>query len=115
MATIPKKYLKELGDLLADGHRRFGKVAPRKPYKEDEDDGGTGAAQLLFEEHPLLSSMPIGAPSDLTFLTNNNQFSQDKAEERVEQATPELKKQLELTLGQQLDKRPKIAPTPYNG
>ncbi|OGT05898.1 MAG: hypothetical protein A2X78_00695 [Gammaproteobacteria bacterium GWE2_37_16] len=115
MAAIPKKYLKELGDLLADGHRRFGKVAPRKPYKEDEEDGGTGSAQLLFEEHPLLSSMPIGAPSDLTFLTNNNQFSQDKAEERVEQATPELKKQLEATLEKKLGKHLNITPTPYNG
>ena len=106
---ILKKHLKELGDLLGEGHRRFGKVAPRRPYKED-DESGEGAPQLLFEEHPLLSQMPIGAPSDLTYLTQINEFSADKAQERVDELTLQLKNNLELQLGHKLGQQRKFTP-----
>lgn len=106
--SIPKIFLEKLGELLASGHRQFGKVATRRPYKDD-DEGGSGSPQNLFEEHPLLSQMPIGAPSDLTFLPNENKYSEEAAVES-NQLSPQLKKQLELTLGHKLDERPKMAP-----
>ena len=110
--AIPKKYLKELGELIAEGHRRFGKVAPRRPYQED-DEGGEGSAQLLFEEHPLLSKMPIGAPSDLTYNTQLSKFSAEAADERANELKLELQKKLEQKLEQKLTAKPKFNPTPY--
>ncbi|MFA6409143.1 MAG: hypothetical protein WCW01_03095 [Gammaproteobacteria bacterium] len=114
--AILKKQLKELGDLIGEGHRRFGKVAPRRPYLEDDDSGGEGGSRLSpFAEHPLLASVPIGASSDLTFLTAENKFSSDEAEKRVDEASPQLTKQLENVLGFKMAARPKVTPTPYAG
>ena len=91
----------QLGELIGAGHRQFGRVAPRRPYAEDDDEGGTGTAQLL-PEHPLLSRQPLGASSDLTFLVNENNFTTEKAEERSDDLNPELRKSLENKLGHEL-------------
>jgi hypothetical protein len=96
---IPIKYQRELSALLAEGHRRFGKVMPRRPYHDDDGEGGgAGTPKYLFEQHPLLAEVPIGASSDLTFLTTDNQYSMDEAEKRSDEATLQLQKQLELAL-----------------
>ena len=94
-----KEQKTKLGELIAKGHRKFGKVAPRKPYLDDDDEGGTGGAQLLFEQHPLLSQQPVGASSDLTAIISDNNNSVDQAEKRVDEATLQLKKALEMKLG----------------
>ena len=100
----------KLGELIAKGHRKFGKVAPRKPYLDDDESGGTGEAQLLFEQHPLLAQQPIGASSDLTAIISDNNASLDEAEKRSDEATPQLKKALEmkLGLGKQYSKTPTL-------
>jgi len=102
----------KLGELIAKGHRKFGKVAPRKPYLDD-DEGGTGGAQLLFEQHPLLAQQPVGASSDLTAIISENKTSMDEAEKRSDEATPQLKKALEmkLGLGKQYTAAPKLTTT----
>lgn len=112
MADKLKKAQKiALGELLAKGHRAFGKVAPRRPYRDEDDEGGdTGAARLLFEQHPLLANQPIGAASDLTFIISENRDTFEEAEKRSDQAAPELKKALEQKL--QLGKQRKATPTP---
>jgi hypothetical protein len=111
--AIPIKYQRELSDLLAEGHRRFGKVAPRRPYHEEDEDGGSGAPQYLFEQHPLLAEQPIGASSDLTFLTTDNKYSLDEAEKRSDEATLELQRKLEMALS--LGRRQIATPSPYEG
>lgn len=91
MAAIPIKYKRKLTELLGIGHARFGKVAHRRDYRED--DGGEGGAGLELLQHPWLSNMPIGADSDLTMETNNSAHSLEAAEERVNEASNELKMQ----------------------
>lgn len=110
--SIPIKYQKQLSELLAKGHKRFGKVLPRRPFIEDE--GGAGTASLLLE-HPLFLEQPLGASSDLTFIANENKYSNDEAEKRADEAVPELRKQLELNLqlGQQKIATPHL--DPYTG
>ncbi len=103
-----KQLLAELSKLLGAGHRSFGKVAPRRPYQDDDRD--SGGSQLLFKEHPLLSSLPLGASSDLTFLINDNKFSVDAAEQRYNEAKPELQKALDYVLG--MHNRPQAMPKP---
>jgi hypothetical protein len=83
--AIAKEFKAQLGELLAIGHRKFGKVAPRKPYREEDDtDRGTGSAELLFESHPLLAEQPVGASSDLTAIITENSKAVEEAENRSE-------------------------------
>jgi hypothetical protein len=83
--SIAKEFKAQLGELLAVGHRRFGRVAPRKPYREEGDtDTGTGEAELLFESHPLLAEQPVGASSDLTAIVTENSRAVEEAENRSE-------------------------------
>ena len=102
----------ELSALIGEGHRKFGKVAPRRPYTDDDKDGG--AARNVFESHPLLEQQPVGASSDLTFIITENSQALDQAEKRADQAAPELKKQLDLALGlkAQAQKKHIAEPTP---
>lgn len=90
MADIAIAYKRRLTELLGIGHRRFGPVAMRRDYRDDDGEGGAGL-QLL--EHPWLSNMPIGADSDLTMDTSNSSHSQEAAEERVNEASNELRMQ----------------------
>jgi len=101
----------ELSALIGEGHRKFGKVAPRRPYTDDDDKGG-GAAQNVFESHPLLEQQPVGASSDLTYIITENNQTLDEAEKRADQAAPELKKQLELALAASLKAQKKYSPEP---
>jgi hypothetical protein len=91
----------ELGELLADGLRKFGKVLPRRPYKEDDEGGGEGSNMLL--EHPLFMDVQLGAPSDLTTIASENNHSKEEAEKRADELTPQLQKSLQnqLALGYQ--------------
>lgn len=94
--ALLNKYKAELGLLLAKGHAKFGMVAPRRPYPkdEDEDEGGTGVADLSVEDHPLLSKLPVGASSpELTGVTSDNSQTTDEALDRVEELTLELQNQ----------------------
>lgn len=93
MAQILNQYKAQLGELLAKGHGKFGKVAPRRPYPDDEDDGGEGAAGLTVETHPLLANLPVGAASDLTFITSENSNITEEALDRVEELNPALQNQ----------------------
>lgn len=110
MASKLKREQKiELGELLAAGHRKFGRVAMRRPYsKEDDEEGGGGAGLLL--DHPLFMDRPIGAPSDLSMMVNENDHSVEKAEERSEDLNPQLQKALEQKLGLELGHKPPKAP-----
>lgn len=112
--SIPAKRKKELGDLLAKWYRNFGKVSPRRPYLDEDEDGGEGAPSLVFEAHPLLAEQPIGASSDLTYVTADNQYSVEEAEKRSDEASPQLTRQLDYAL--QLGKRQEAtpAPNPFN-
>lgn len=90
---ITKQLLQALGETIALGHKKFGKVTlPRKPYKED--DGGEGGAQLLFESHPFFADQPQGAMSDL-LAADVTHYSEalDAATERADQACPQLQQQ----------------------
>jgi hypothetical protein len=114
---MAEKYTKQekidLGELIAKGHRKFGLVFPRRPYRDDDDeDGGAGSSQLLFEQHPFFKNQPIGATSDLTFIISENNTAIPEAEKRSDEAVPELKKALENRMG--LDKGMKITPNPTN-
>lgn len=91
MAAIPIPYKRKLTELLGIGHARFGRVATRRDYRDDEGGGSGPGLELL--SHPWLSNMPIGADSDLTMDTNNSDYSLEAAEERVNEASNELKMQ----------------------
>lgn len=92
MANIPKVLKEKLGLMLGKGHAFFGPVEQRKPYRDD-DEGGSGGAELVFESHPLLEQQPVGASSDLTAIATENSETLDAAIERAEEASPELRKQ----------------------
>jgi hypothetical protein len=80
--TMNKEQKTQLGELLATGHRRFGMVAPRKPYRDDDDgDSGIGKASP-FEQHPLLDEQPLGAASDLTNIATENSEAEAEVEKR---------------------------------
>ena len=104
MATA-KEFKAQLGELLAAGHRKFGKVAPRKPYREDDTDTGVGEAGLLFETHPLLAEQPTGASSDLTAIVTENSKAVEEAENRSEE-------ELSHKLTQALKNKHAMAATP---
>jgi hypothetical protein len=111
MPTISNELKTNLGNALVSFYRRYGKVAPRRPYK-DEDDSGGGAG-LLFETHPLLAEQPVGAASDLTAITTEHENIDDLAAERANECNAELKKQpaIQQALGQQISSAP-TPPTP---
>ncbi|MBA2654638.1 MAG: hypothetical protein H0U71_06195 [Gammaproteobacteria bacterium] len=110
MAAILNQYKAALGEHLAKGHAKFGKVAPRRAYKDDEDSG-EGSAGLTIETHPLFLNVPEGAASDLSFITTDNSNVEDEALDRVEELNPELKYQAELNLNYAKVSTPK--PTPF--
>lgn len=101
MQKIPVEQKIELGELLAQGHAKFGKVWPRRPYRDD-DEGGSGGSKLVFEEHPLLANRPIGAPSDLTFDVIANNRALEEAENRGDELSEQLQNKLEKKLGMNL-------------
>lgn len=97
----------KLSEALVKWYRTFGKVAARKPYHDEGGDAGDAAATMVFESHPLLANMPIGAPSDLAWVDNNNNECIEEAVRRGEELTNQPRARLEMRLGQKLDHRKK--------
>lgn len=101
-----KEQKTQLGELLAAGHRRFGMVAPRKPYRDDDDDGDSGIGKASpFEQHPLLDEQPLGATSDLTAIATENSEAEAEVEKRdAKELSNQMQQQLAnkhaYTLGQ---------------
>lgn len=110
MSNFTKDQKTELSALIGEGHRKFGKVAPRRPYTDDDKSGG--AAQNVFEQHPLFKQLPDGASSDLIYIVDRNSQTLDEAEKRADQAAPQLRKQLDLALGLSAQAQKKYAPRP---
>jgi hypothetical protein len=104
---IPAKLKAELGEYLAEWYRRFGKVAPRRAYHEDDGDAGGAASNAppLFEGHPFLNEMPIGASSDLASVLVADERTLDEADKRSDELTEELQNKLTLELGQKKQKK----------
>ncbi len=102
---IPTKLKAQLGEELGNWYRLFGKVQPRKAYREDDEDGGAASAQPLFMEHPFLAEMPLGASSDLTSIISNDKNTLEEAEKRSAELTEELQHRLSLTLEQKKQKK----------
>jgi hypothetical protein len=98
MVNISNKDKMELNELLVKWFRLYGNVAARRPYNNDDDDSGTGTAQLLFEGHPLFAELPIGATSDLDFIITADNRNLHEADKRSDEACPELRYQLEIAL-----------------
>jgi hypothetical protein len=109
--ALERHHKEQLSVLLAAGHARFGRVAPRRPYLDDSD-GGEGAPRLTVETHPLLANLPVGAASDLTAIVNANSQITEEALERINELTPELKKQpvLQAEYANRYRYTPKITP-----
>jgi len=102
---IPATYKAELGEFLANWYRHFGKVAPRRAYHED-DEGSVGApTSKMFEEHPFLSQMPIGAPSDLASTIVEDARTLDEVDERKDELKNELQYKLAAKLENKLEKK----------
>jgi hypothetical protein len=113
---IPAKLKAQLGEYLAEWYRRFGKVAPRRVYHEDDKGSGDlGTAKPLFEGHPYLSEMPIGAPSDLASIIVNDNRTLDEVDRRRDELTQELQNKLALELGYKKQKRfeYQVRPQPF--
>lgn len=106
--AIPVIFLEQLSDKLAAGHRQFGLVKPRAPYRKKEDDDGDGTASFKMETHPLLGNVPEGASNDLTAVVSDNRYSEEEALKRVEELCPQLQKQpaAQLELGQRYGHSP---------
>lgn len=104
---IPARLKAELGEYLAEWYRRFGRVAPRRAYHEDDEGKGGAAANAppLFEGHPFLSEMPIGASSDLASVLVADERTLDEADKRSDEMTEELQNRLTLELGQKKQKQ----------
>ena len=113
MSILDKEHKTNLGELLAAGHRRFGDVAPRKPYRDDDDEGGSGGAELSpFEQHPLLAEQPLGASSDLTSIATENSESVSEVEKRdAKELSNQMQNQLAKTHAQTYGKSNTAAPT----
>lgn len=91
-----KRALSELLARRQDGHGQFGRVLMRKPYREDDDDGGSSGLPSPFEQHPLLADLPSGASSDLTsVISDRNQ--NEMVDEAVNRGEPDLSPQLRQT------------------
>lgn len=108
MATFDKhkEYLCRL--TLAEGHRKFGMVAPRKEPKDDNDEGGTGGSELN----------PLGRPHPL--LNQAAQFAGEYNQETpLVPENPDAAKRLQLELGARHEKKHQqqlhINPTPMRG
>ncbi len=71
LLVITKEHKTKLSELLAAGHGKFGRVAPRQPYREDDDEGG-GEGGFRFDTHPFLEDQPEGASSDLSMVVNDH-------------------------------------------
>jgi hypothetical protein len=114
MATITIEHKTKLGELIAEGHRRFGNVTPRKPYREEDEEGGAGEAELSpFEAHPLLDEQPVGAPSDLTAIVTENNNAVEEAEKRdAKELSNQLQNQLRHTHAAKLGAAHTARPTP---
>ncbi len=93
MLVYLKEQKEKLSKLLGEGHASFAAVIPRRGYRDDEEDGGAGASDLRWREHPLLANQPIGAALDLAHQTLANSESAEYLKERANEACPELKKQ----------------------
>lgn len=105
---IPARLKATLGEYLAEWYRHFGKVTVRRAYHEDDEgSGGSGAppAKPIFEGHPYLAEMPIGAPSDLASIIVEDRRTLDEADKRSEELTEELQNKLALELGQKKQKK----------
>ncbi|MBU0743935.1 MAG: hypothetical protein KKE11_00985 [Gammaproteobacteria bacterium] len=97
---IPAKLKAQLGECLAEWYRHFGKVAPRRAYHEDDESGGEGTAKPVFDGHPYLNEMPLGASSDLSSIIVNDSRTLDEANKRSDELTLDLQNKLDLALGQ---------------
>ena len=102
---IPAKLKAKLGECLATWYRKFGKVAPRRAYHEDEEGGDEAPARPVFEGHPFLSEVPIGAPSDLSSIIVNDRRTLEEANKRSEELTLEMQNKLTLALGKKYRRR----------
>lgn len=111
---ILNQYKTELGELIAKGHAKFGKVAPRRAYR-DTDEGGEGAPGLTVESHPLLMNVPEGAASDLTAVVSDNSEITEEALDRVEELSHQLQQQptLQAELAYRQTPRNTPKPSPY--
>lgn len=111
MSILDIEQKRRLSALLKEGHRKFGPVSPRRPYKEDDDEGGEGGG---IKVHPLLAEQPVGASSDLTSIASENIDALDNAEARKDQHSKELKKQLDnkKELGKSLQNKNAPKPSP---
>lgn len=102
---IPATYKAELGEFLANWYRHFGRVAPRRAYHED-DEGSVGApTSKMFEEHPFLAQIPIGAPSDLASTIVEDARTLDEANERKDELKNELQNKLTMQLENKLENK----------
>lgn len=110
--AILNVYKAQLGLEIAKGHAKFGRVAPRRPYRDDED--GEGGAGLRVEEHPLLADVPVGAASDLTAIASQNSEITEEALDRVEELNPALQNQprLQAELGLRYSRSNTPKPSP---
>lgn len=110
---IPAVYKATLGENLAKWYRKFGKVAARRPYHEDEEGTGEGAPQASpFEGHPYLMEVPIGAPSDLASILIADERTLEEADKRTDELTNELQNRLAMQLGKKYKKEFGYTPKP---
>jgi hypothetical protein len=70
----------------------------RRAYREEDDEGGSGVGENLFQSHPMLADQPVGASSDLTAIMSDNAETLQAAEERQNEASLELQPTLEKVL-----------------
>lgn len=96
MSQFKKIYKEQLSYLLGKGHAQFGKVAPRRPYLDEDEEGGAGTAGLTLLEHPWLMKMPVGAASELSQVTTENSEARLAAEERADECCLQLQQQPRL-------------------
>ena len=93
MALISVTQKRDLAERLAKLYDpRWGKAAMRRPYPDDDEDGGVGGLKL--PEHPFLQDLPQGVtPPDLAADVNQHAQFDVEIENRASEASPELRKQ----------------------
>jgi hypothetical protein len=108
---IASTFKAKLSEIIGIGHRPFGKVATRHPYRDDEDEGGAGSG-LQLEEHPFLANCQIGAASDLTAIANQNVDAEQEALDNADKCCPQLRMQAKLAaaLTNQFNPKPGMMP-----